>query len=54
VWCMPRWIKNSKKVTKLRVLIDGRNIGSRHCSNKYKHNMITTLAYAILSVKPPQ
>ncbi len=42
------------KVTKLRVLIDDQNTGSRHCSNKHKCNRITTLAYAIMSIRSPQ
>ncbi len=29
-------------------------IGSRHCSNEYKHTRITTPAYAIMSLRPPQ
>jgi hypothetical protein len=41
------------KSNKIKSLIDVQNIGSRHCSNKYKLNRITTLSYAILSVNPP-
>jgi hypothetical protein len=49
-----RGSKTRKKEQNLRVLIDVRNIGSRQCSNEYKCNRITTLAYATLSIRPPQ
>jgi hypothetical protein len=42
------------KSNKIKSLIDDQNTGSRHCSNEHKRNRITTLAYAIMSVRPPQ
>jgi hypothetical protein len=41
------------KSNKIKSLIDDQNTGSRHCSNRYKRIRITTLAYALMSVRPP-
>jgi hypothetical protein len=41
------------KSNKIKSLIDDQNTGSRHCSNEYKCNRITTLAYDIMSGRPP-
>ena len=39
---------------KIKSFNPGPKIGSRHCSNEYKRTNITTLAFAIMSLRPPQ
>ncbi len=41
------------KSNKIKILIDGRNTGFRHCSNEHKCNSITTPAYTIMPLRPP-